>query len=168
MRHLKYNILLLLSIAVASTAAYGQLPVSDENTEPFVYLARDDGEGKAGEAVSEFGINDVPIHCVVKLGSSESATIKMLLVAVMVNGVRPETKVVSASFTTNEGQNEVNFQGKPQKMWVAGIYRADIYLNGTMIKSIEFPIKGTLVTPVVNSFAPVKPKPKSNVTKKRP
>ncbi len=161
MRYLKYNIFLLLAIAVIPTAAYGQLPVSDEKPEFSIYLAKDDGEGKAGEAASEFGINDVPIHCVVKLGSSEPATVKMLLVAVKVNGVRPETKVVSASFTTNDGQNEVYFQGKPQKVWVAGIYRADIFLNGTMIRSIEFPIKGTSVPPVANSFAPAKPKRKS-------
>ncbi len=161
MRYLKYNLLLIVAIAFYASPANGQLPASDEKAEVSIYLAKDDGDGKAGDAVSEFGVNDVPIHCVVKLGSPEPATVRMLLVAVKVNGVRSETKVVSASFTTTEGQNEVYFQGKPHKAWVAGVYRADIYLNGTMIKSIEFPIKAAMVAPVSNSFAPVKSKPKS-------
>lgn len=166
MKFLNYNILLLLAIVVVSSTANAQIPASNEKPEVSIYLAKDDGEGKAGDPVTEFKVSDIPIHCVVKLESSESATVKMQLVAVKVSGVRAETKVVSASYTTTEGQNEVYFHGKPQKLWVAGIYRADIYLNGTMVRSIEFPIKGISVPPVANGFVPVKPK--SKIIKRKP
>ena len=108
-----------------------------------LYLARDDGSGKAGAQVSEFRTTDVPIFCVVMLDTTESLTVKMNFVAVDVAGVKADTKVVSASYTTTEGQNQVNFSGRPQGRWTPGRYRVDIILDGKVAKNIEFDIKRT-------------------------
>ncbi|MEO6656468.1 MAG: hypothetical protein ABIO36_10340 [Pyrinomonadaceae bacterium] len=108
-----------------------------------VYLAIDDGEGKAGEQVSEFRTTDIPIYCVVLLESNSKTVIKMNFVAVSVSGVRPETKVVTASYTTKDGQNRVNFSGRPEGKWTAGKYRVDLFLDGRIAKNVEFEIKGT-------------------------
>ncbi|QYO65527.1 hypothetical protein [Leptolyngbya sp. 7M] len=124
-----------------------------------IYLAKDDGEGKAGDAATEFLPSDVPIHCVVKLSSSVPATVKMFLIAVNVSGVKPGSNIVSTSYTTSEGENIVFFHGRPHKQWVPGIYRADIHLNGKKIGSLEFVVKGDVRTAGANTFAPKSSRP---------
>jgi hypothetical protein len=65
----------------------------------------------------------------------------MNLVAANVPGVKAETKVVSASYTTKDGQNRVNFYGKPDGKWTPGKYRADIFVDGRLAKNVAFEIK---------------------------
>lgn len=137
-------ILLLIFLVVSACAAFGQAPdalVASVNIEN-LYVAKDDGTGKAGDAVNSFSTTDIPIYCVVMLDSSTPVTVKMNFVAEKVPGVKAETKVVSVSYTTRDGQNRVNFTGKPAGNWVAGTYRADIFLDGKLAKNISFQIKG--------------------------
>lgn len=108
-----------------------------------IYLARDNGKGAAGEATQDFFTNDIPIYCVVKLDSLKPATVKMVFVAVKVNGVKPDTKVITSTYTTNGEQNEVYFTGKPYKVWTAGNYRIDILIDEKPAQSLDFEIKKT-------------------------
>ena len=110
-----------------------------------IYLARDNGKGKVGEVVESFLTNDIPIYCVIQLDSLKPVTVKMILFATKVKGVKPETKVVAAKFTTNGQQSEVYFTGKPDKVWVAGSYRIDILIDEKPAKSVDFEIKNTSV-----------------------
>ncbi len=105
-----------------------------------VYLAKDNGSGKAGDQVSEFRTTDVPIHCVILLESPAVTTVKMNFVAVSVPGVKTDTKVVSTSYTTKEGQNRVNFTGRPDGKWIPGRYRVDLFIDGLISRTIEFSI----------------------------
>ncbi len=134
-----------------------------------VYLARDNGEGKAGEQVSEFSTTDVPIYCVILLDSNARAVVKMNFVAVSVSGVKPETKVVTASYTTNPGQNRVNFTGRPDGKWTPGKYRVDLFIDGKMARNVEFEIKGlgaiNGVTSAAKYLQPPAP-PKTKPTKR--
>lgn len=123
--------------------AFAQDVVPTPPTVEEVYLAKDDGEGRAGEQVTEFSTTDVPIYCVVLLDTNGKAIVKMNFVAVKVAGVRPETKVVTASYTTKEGQNRVNFTGRPEGKWVPGKYRVDLFVDGKIAKNVEFEIKGS-------------------------
>ncbi|MEP6902281.1 MAG: hypothetical protein ABJA66_11055 [Actinomycetota bacterium] len=130
-----------------------------------IYLAKDNGEGKAGEVAENFLTTDIPIYCVVMLDSSKPATVKMNFVAVDVKGVKAETKVLSVSYKTNGKQNRVNFTGKPEGVWTAGNYRIDIFIEGKLAVGKSFEIKKSLTevqkTPTqVESFVPPKPKPK--------
>ena len=118
-----------------------------------IYLARDDGSGKAGDPATDFRVTDVPIYCVVSLNSNEPTTVRMNLVAVEVAGVRADTKVVSTSYTTKDRQNRVNFTGRPDGKWVAGKYRADIYVGDKLVWSRNFVIGSPGPTPK----APTKP-----------
>ena len=120
-----------------------------------LYLAKDDGKGKAGEQVSEFSTGDIPIYCVVMLDSATKVTVKMNFVAVSVSGVKPDTKVVTASYTMKEGQNRVNFTGTPEGKWTPGKYRVDIFIDGKIARDLAFEIKGSGGnTDAVRSFAP--------------
>ncbi len=104
-------------------------------------LARDNGDGKAGNITGKFVTTDTPIHCYVQLSSVKSVTVKMILVAVKAVGLKPETKSVSISYTTNGKQNQVNFDASPEGFWAAGSYRVDIFINGEPAKSRTFEIE---------------------------
>ena len=65
----------------------------------------------------------------------------MDFVAAKVPGVKPETKVVSTSYTTKENEDRVNFSGRPDGQWVAGKYRVDIFVGEKKVRNIEFEIK---------------------------
>jgi hypothetical protein len=134
---------LLTFLLVSGYAAFAQNAAQTASAGGIeeVYLAKDDGNGKAGEQVSEFRTTDVPIYCVVLLESDAATVVKMNFVAVSVAGVKPETKVVTASYTTKNGQNRVNFTGRPEEKWTPGKYRVDLFLDGKKAKDVEFDIK---------------------------
>ena len=120
---------------------FAQSQESTDNADVFIeelVLARDGGDGKAGKPTDKFMTTDVPIHCFVQLNSVKSVTVKMILVAVKAVGLKPETKSVSVSYTTNGKQNQVNFDASPEGVWTAGIYRADIYIDGKPAQSQTF------------------------------
>ena len=153
-----------------SCTAFGQsTPASSPVNIEDIYLAKDDGSGKAGDAATTFVTTDIPIHCVVQLDSSSPVTVKMNFVAAKVPGVKADTKVVSVSYTTKDGQNRVNFSGKPAGKWVAGSYRVDISVDGRPVKQLDFEIKesGSKVT-TAEFFQPkAEPKPKPAVHPKK-
>ncbi len=133
-----------------------------------VWLMRDDGAGKGGEATDVFLTTDTPIHCFIQLNSTEPATVKLILVAVRAAGLPPETKSIAVSFTTDGNQNQVNFNAKPEGAWASGSYRADIYINGTLSKSRNFEIEKP--PKVAESKRPLAPKPlvsRKNIKKPR-
>lgn len=137
------HVLLFCLIFVANAVAQGDLLPAPAIED--VYLAKDDGRGKPGEPVSEFNTTDIPIHCVVVLDTQTAVTVKMNFVAVEVAGVKPETRVVSASYTTKGREDRVNFLGQPDGKWTPGKYRVDLFLDGKAAKSVGFLIKEAAV-----------------------
>ncbi len=156
-RHILKAVLLTLLVFLVFQCISAQVEQGTAGyTSPEIYLAKDDGTGAAGNAAFSFRTTDIPIYCVVLLGSADPVTVKMNLVAVSVPGVKTETRVVSTSYTTTDGQNRVNFTGKPQGIWVAGKYRADVFIDGKPAGKVDFVInKGGAVT-----AKPVTPQPK--------
>ena len=138
-------ILLLISTAASQNAedaaltAVSAAPV-DVPTVAAIYLARDDGTGHAGDPATVFRPRDVPIYCVVQLKSAGPFDVRMDLLAVAVAGVKPGTRVVSARYTTRGREDRVNFTGSPQGVWVAGRYRADVFVNGKPAGRLEFEV----------------------------
>jgi hypothetical protein len=156
------KLVVLILFAAGGAAAQNYLP---EDTGPVseVYLARADEDGFAGEAVEEFVVTDIPIFCVVRLVSMETTTVKMNLVAVNVPGIKKESHVVSTAYTTKDGENQVDFSGKPRGKWIAGTYRADIFVGDKKAASREFRIRAAAPAAAGSNFAP---KPIPNPRKK--
>jgi hypothetical protein len=153
--------MLFIVLAVQGYSQLPKSPVPDAAVKD-VYLAKDDGSGKAGEPVTSFVTTDIPIYCVVLLESNRTASVKMNFVAVSVPGVKAETKVVSTSYTTQEGQDRVNFTGRPAKLWTTGKYRLDIFLDGKFVKNLSFEIqKPQSATGSAELIAPKPPKSKT-------
>lgn len=133
-----------------------------------VYLAKDDGSGNPGEEAVEFLSTDIPIHCVVVLGEASPVTVRMDLIAENVPGIKPASKVISTSFTTDDLQDRVFFNGRPKKVWFPGVYRADIFIDGVLAGKFAFTIKGPTVMPVpASNFQPKSPA-KRNTARKKP
>ena len=128
-----------------------------------IYLAKDDGTGKAGEEATSFVTTDVPIYCVVQLGSSQPTTVKMNLVAVAVPGVKADTKVVSTSYTTKDNQDRVNFSGSPVGQWVAGRYRVDIFVGNAPVASREFSVQKAVQARPLTKPSTTKPSDRSRL-----
>lgn len=133
-----------------------------------VSLARSDGSGKPGETTDKFLTTDVPIHCFIQLDSEKPATVKMILVAVKAVGLKPESKIVTVSYTTKNNQNQVNFNASPNGNWAAGDYRADVYVDGKLIKSRAFSIEKS-PKEIEKTAPPITktPAPRKNVKKPR-
>ena len=160
--------LLIGIIGIFSAAVFSQAPVTTASVAiNEAYLARDDGSGHAGEPATTFGPADIPIYCVIQLESAIPTTVRMNLVAENVPGVKPDTKVVSTSYTTKDGENRVNFDGRPAGKWVPGRYRAEIYIDGKLAKNLTFEIKGQ-PGPVTGAhpFVPNKQTPKKPIAVK--
>ena len=124
-----------------------------------IYLAKDDGTGKAGDEATSFVTTDVPIYCVVKLDSTSPTTVRMNLVAVAVPGVKADTKVVSTTYTTKDNQDRVNFTGRPVGQWVAGRYRVEISVGDAEVISREFAVQKAVQVPAKPVAKPTVPKP---------
>jgi hypothetical protein len=140
------RILLTLTICLLfCLGSFGQTVVSDDivGVEE-IYLAKDNGQGKAGEKSESFFTNDVPIYCVVQLNSTKSATVKMNFVAVKVSGVKADSQVFTISYTTSGNQSRVSFTGKPDGgKWTAGTYRIDILVDNKVGQNLTFEIQKT-------------------------
>lgn len=151
--------LTIIILTLAALASYAQAPAEalPDSVIDDVYLARDDGNGKAGDVVETFSTRDIPIYCIVSLTRSSPINVKMNLVAVKVNGVKPETKVVTAGYTTKQGQDRVYFTGRPDGFWVAGTYRIDVFVEGKRERSLMFEMKGDAAPVGASKFVPSKP-----------
>jgi hypothetical protein len=107
-----------------------------------IYLARDDGDGSAGDRVTSFNASDNPIHCVVLFDSSKPGTVvKMNLVAVNAEKVKKNTDVVDTSITLQGKQDKADFQASLPQNWPVGTYRFDIFVNDEKAGSQTFEIE---------------------------
>jgi len=152
--------MLCLLCAMSAVAQIENAPEPETVVLEQMYLAKDNGEGKAGEEAEYFLTTDIPIYCVVELNSTKPALIKMNFVAVSVAGVKAETNVITVSYKTNGNQNRVSFTGKPDGVWTAGNYRIDIFIDGKLARGQSFDIRKSpseiqkTVTPSENFVAP--------------
>ena len=165
---------LVLAVFLCLFFSFNAFPQSEEiNKNPVVgveeiVLARGDGSGKAGETTDKFRATDIPIFCFIQLDSEKSATVKMILIAVKAVGLKPESKVVTVSYTTKEKQNQVSFTASPNGVWAAGDYRADIYINDKLAKSRTFVIEKSAKEMVKQvAPAPKSPAPRKSIKKTR-
>ena len=106
-----------------------------------VTLGREDSDGNIEVDVETFNTTDVPIYCYVDLTSGKPTTVKLVFVAVKVKGIRPNSKLLTTSYKTKEGEDAVTFTGRPAKTWTVGKYRVDIFINGEKKSSKEFSVE---------------------------
>lgn len=137
---------LFISLSVlAQTTAENKNPPAVSVEE--IYLARDDGKGNPGATVEKFSVKDRPIYCIIQLNTEKPVTVKMIFVAAKASRLKPETKIITVSYTTKENENGVTFNASPEGLWMAGEYRIDVYINDKLAKSRTFEIGNPAIEP---------------------
>ena len=129
-------VLAILICLIGAGAIIAQ-PGNSGNKEPDeqkkvekVTLAREDADGNIEKDVETFLPTDVPIICYVDLVSSKPSTVSLKLIAVDVEGLFPNTALISISYKTKKREDVVTFRGRPEKRWLTGSYRVEILVNG--------------------------------------
>jgi len=138
---------------------------NSETTVVEITLSRAvDADGNLSEATTVFTAKDIPIYCSLQLSSMKSVAVKMNVVAVSANGLKPNSTVVSVNYKTDGKQDGVSFTASPgREIWAAGKYRVDIMLDGKTARSLEFTIEKSLTKIEKQGQSPptkVKPKRK--------
>lgn len=121
------------------------------------------------DATDKFRTGDNPIFCFIQLDAEKPATVKMILVAVKAANIKPESKIVTVSYTTEANQNRVSFTASPNGgVWAAGDYRVDVYVGGKLAKSRTFVVeKSPQEIRKQKLSAPKSLAPRTNVKKPR-
>jgi hypothetical protein len=139
-------LLAALLCLLAGGAVFGQAPGNepDEGSEVAkTTLARKEKDGTITENPEKFRTSDVPILCYVDLKNDRSAEVRLAVIAAKAVGLRPESKVISVSYKTKDGENGVTFTARPEGKWAPGLYRADIYVDGKLSDSVSFTVSGS-------------------------
>jgi hypothetical protein len=103
-------------------------------------LARDDGNGEAGEEVTRFKASDRRIHVVAELSDfKDGVEVKVALTAVSAGGAKgKELGDVSVVFTSFDNVGCYYFTWP--RDWPVGTYRVDAFLDGKLTQSLEFDV----------------------------
>jgi|SRR6185437_1743523 len=104
-------------------------------------LARGYAGGNATGVTTSFHPSDNPLHCVVTLNNApDGTTLKVDWVAVSV-GRQHNYELDTTTLTTTNGENIANFQISYPRAWPTGTYKAVIYLNDKLDRTLRFPIR---------------------------
>lgn len=133
----RFRIPFMLLIAATTIVSCGK---KGPTTVESITLSRDDGSGKAGEAVESLKPSDRKFHAAVKLDKGDDAKVKADLVAVDT----PEGKninVLSQDYDLAGIENSVDLTFSLPNDWPTGSYKIDVSVNGQPGKSKEFKIE---------------------------
>ncbi len=105
-------------------------------------LAKDYKDGKAVEPTTTFGPSDT-VHAVVDVANAPDDTkIKAVWTAVDAgNGQVKDQKIVEKEYLTKDIGASIDFTFVPDKPLPLGKYKADIYLNDKLDKTLDFEVK---------------------------
>jgi len=101
------------------------------------YMARDEA---GTDRTTVFAQQDV-FYCIVEVANApEDTTVKAVWTAVNVENTEPNTLIDEYELTTTDAIlpfNLVNSQGR----WPPGTYKVEIYLNGTLDRTLDFEVQ---------------------------
>ncbi len=85
-------------------------------------------------------------YAVVDLANApDDTTVKAVWTAVAADGVAPNHVIDEATLTSGGGTLQFNLTN--DKMWPAGKYKVDLYLNDKLDRTLEFEVKGEAAAP---------------------
>lgn len=130
-----FQIFLALIVIVLSSLAC-EFNVSSAKISDAYMSSTNDGSNKT----TTFS-GDQSFFCIVTLSNApDNTTIKAVWTAVDVDGVDPNLFLDEVELTT-EGKNEFVFDLQNDSLWPTGVYKVDIFLNGTLDRTLEFSVQ---------------------------
>ncbi|MBI1882164.1 MAG: PT domain-containing protein [Chloroflexi bacterium] len=116
---------------------------------------------------------DEPFYCVVELVNAPDDTkVKAVWTAVEVEGVEPNLMLGEKELTTGDGTFNFSYANDEGKLWPAGKYKVDLYLNDKSDRTLEFQVEASAVAveptltpePTEEATATPEPEPTSEPT----
>jgi hypothetical protein len=96
---------------------------------------------KEGTQETTVFAQDQTFYCIVTLANApDDTTLKAVWTAVDVEGEDANTKIDEAETTAN-GQNIFTFNLANDGLWPTGKYKVDLYLNGTLDRTLDFEVQ---------------------------
>lgn len=118
-------------------------PTRAANAEVYVdriYMAKDKN-GDPGEETTSFAPSDRMIHCVISLNKAKKGTeVRFIWKIVDVQGSKNE-EIKTIDYTTRSFENKVHGHLNLPKDWPTGKYRVEVYINGSLDKTIDYTIE---------------------------
>jgi hypothetical protein len=130
----KLPILLALLALMISTLACGG-SISSANISD-AWLAND---AEGNNHMTTFGQSDVMNLFIVLKNAPDDTELKVSWVAVQAEGVDPNFVVNESSYKS--GDDTVHFDLSNDNLWPVGSYKADIYLNGKLDRTLTFEVQ---------------------------
>src|SRR5579862_7482183 len=121
--------LVCLVMLAACSGSSGPLKIDS------VTLARDDGNGNAGETVTSFSPSDRTLHAVAKLNQIVSG-VKVTFTWVAVDAGGETNQPIESVDDTPAAANVDESKLTLPHDWPTGKYRLDVYLDGTLAQSV--------------------------------
>lgn len=124
-------VIVLLISSLACEVSASTAKISD------VYLTSD--KLKSGETTT-FS-NDQTIYCIVDVSNApDDTTLKAVWTAVAAEGVDPNFVIDEVEIKT-DGGNTFTFDLSNDSLWPNGSYKVEIYMNGTLEKTLDFSVQ---------------------------
>jgi len=97
------------------------------------------GDNQGADKTTVFGQNDV-FYCLVQLANAPSDTsVKAVWYAVNAENTDPNLLIDQAETTSSDGVIPFNLTNNGP--WPIGTYKVEIYLNGTLDRTLEFEVQ---------------------------
>lgn len=130
----KLTILVVAVMVLSALACGGSFTTANIDSA----ILSTDSEGTQETAV--FAPEDT-FYCIVTLANApDDTTVKAVWTAVDVEGEEPNTQIDEAE-TTSDGNNVLTFNLTIDTAWPVGKYKVDLYLNGTLDRTLEFEVQ---------------------------
>lgn len=118
-------------------------------------------EAEGNQPTTTFAPDEV-FYCVVTLANApDDTTVKAIWTAVEVAGVESNLTLGEKELISGDGLLNFSYSNDPGKVWPAGQYKVDLYLNDKLDRTLEFRVEATAVaeapTPTPEPTATPKP-----------
>lgn len=135
MKKNKLQILIIVFVIMFSMLACEVSASTAKITDAYM-TPNEDGTGN----FTEFSANQT-FYCVVKVANApDDTTLKAVWIAVEAEGVDPNF-IISEFELTTESENEFTFTLQNDQLWPSGSYKVEIFMNGTLEKTLEFEVQ---------------------------
>ena len=126
-------LLAIVALAVSILACGGSISTANIGD---AWLSND---AEGNNRTTTFSQSDVMNLFIELRNAPDDTELKVTWIAVQAEGVDPNFVINESSYTS--GDDTVHFDLSNDNLWPVGSYKADIYLNGTLDRSLAFEIQ---------------------------
>ena len=105
-----------------------------------IYMAKDK-DGQAGDETTSYAPGDRTVHCIIELNKAKKDTaVQFIWKAEDVSGSRDE-EIKTIDYSTKSFENKVHGHLTLPRDWPAGKYRVEVWINGSLDKTIDYTVE---------------------------